>query len=74
MHKGVGIEGYNPVHAYRWRPLPVITAWSRTAALEPRVPPPEAIFYWFRAARPEHHAMVAFHVCLFVSPCACIAH
>lgn len=57
LHKGVDIEGYNPIHAYRWRPLPVVAAWSRSAALQPSVPISHAIFYWFRAPRPEHHAI-----------------
>ena len=31
VQKGVFSEGCNPVHTYRWRPLPVITAWNRSS-------------------------------------------
>ena len=59
FHYGLDIDGYNPIHKYRWRPLPVVAAWSRTARLQPQVKVEDTIFCWFRAPGPER----------FRSPC-----
>ena len=57
LHKGVDISAYNPIHAWRFRPAPVIAAFSRTAGLAPVVQGKEAIWHWFMAARPDARAV-----------------
>ena len=53
MHQGVDLAAYNPLHAWRFRPAPVIAAFSRTAGLQPVIQGKEAIWHWFMAPRPD---------------------
>ena len=51
MHKGADIAAYTPLHLYRFRPAPVVAAFSRTAGLDPVIPGKQTIWHWFLAPR-----------------------
>ena len=52
IHKGADIAAYSPIHLWRFRPAPVVAAFSRTAGLAPMIQGKEAIWHWFMAPRP----------------------
>ena len=53
LHPGAEISASCPIHEWRFRPIPVVAAFSRAAALEPMVPSKDAIWHWFTDARPD---------------------
>ncbi len=53
MHPGAEIAAYCPIHQWRFRPIPVVAAFSRAAALPPMVQGKDAIWHWFTDARPD---------------------
>ena len=60
MHLGADVEAYWPGNGYRFRPVPVVSAWGRAAALPPKCPVKECIYDWWKAPGPETLPCSAF--------------